>query len=119
MTHLSVNLPPQVEQGAVRNLDYSTEIVTTDGGTEVRNARWSTPLRSFDISFPTAKRTDATYIAVKTIFDDSLGGLHTFNFKDWTTDDTVKVRFDSALSITGIDIRHDHIESVRLVEVRE
>lgn len=119
MAHINTTLPRQVELGALRRLRYSTEIVTTDGGHEVRNARWSAPLKTFDISYPPAKRNDPIYLAVIDLYHESLGGLHTFSFTDWTDETTVKVRFDSDLAIAGIDPRIDHIESLTLVEVRE
>jgi len=118
MAHLEQTLPPRVELGAIRDYDYSTEIVTTDGGHEVRNARWENPLRSYEISFPTSKRDGSDYLAVKALYDLAKGRLHTFSFKDWTDGTIVTVRFDSKLSIAGVDINHDHIESLKLVEVR-
>ena len=121
MSHFTDRLPRNVEQGAVRSLKYSNDVVTTDGGFEVRNARWSTPLRTYEISFPTSTRTDATYLAVIALYQKTLGGTHSFDFQDWT-DETgrtlVPVRFDTPLQITGIDIHHDHIEHITLVEVR-
>lgn len=122
MTHLAETLPRQVEQGAIRTLEYSTEVVETDGGYEVRNARWAEPLRHFEVSFPTSVRDDAIYQAVVALYEKALGGLHTFNFIDWTDDSggtVVKVRFDSPLKITGLDRRLDHIETLTLVEVKE
>ena len=121
MSHLADRLPSQVEQGAVRLLDYKTEVVETDGGYEVRNARWINPLRTFEISFPTSTRDDATYQAVISLYEKAKGGLHSFNFKDWTDESGatfIAVRFDTALSITGIDHRLDKIEHMTLKEVR-
>lgn len=121
MTHYSDRLPQQVEVGAIRHLTYSNEVVKTDGGSEVRNARWSTPLRSYEISFPTATRDNAVYLAVLRLYDLTLGGTHTFDFAEWVDNSlstVVQVRFDSPLSIQGVDIHHDHIETLTLVEVR-
>jgi hypothetical protein len=121
MAHLSDTLPPQVEQGAMRSLDYGSEIVTTDGGYEVRNNRWDGPKRIFEVSFPTAKRSDdPVYIAVKALYEKAEGGRHSFNFRDWTDPGAgtiVAVRFDSALKITGLDRNLDHIETLVLREV--
>jgi hypothetical protein len=119
MAHINTTLPREIELGAVRRRKYQTEIVTTDGGHEVRNARWSAPLRTYEISFPPSRRDDPNYIAVCALFDECLGGLHTFSMTDWTDGSTVKVRFDSDLSLTGIDPRYDHIDSLTVVEVRE
>jgi uncharacterized protein (TIGR02217 family) len=122
MAHLAATLPKQLEVGAVRKLNYSTEVVTTDGGREVRNARWATPLRTYEVSFPTALRqTDPVYQAVVSLYAAALGGLHSFSFVDWTdgTGSTiVPVRFDGPLTITGIDHRLDHIDQITLTEVR-
>ena len=119
MGHLTTNLPTKVEQGAVRRVDWGTEIVTTDGGFEVRNARWDAPLRSWEVSFPTARRTDVTYLAVIALYEAAQGSLHSFNFTSWADDgEVVPVRFDSPLSLTGIDINLDHIETLTLKEVR-
>lgn len=115
---LTTTLPPQVEIGAVRRLKYSTDIVTTDGGAEVRNGRWATPLREFDISFPISERDGEIYQAVIDLYDEAMGALYSFNFKDWTTGETVIVRFDSPLPITGATPLHDHIETMTILEVR-
>lgn len=121
MTDFTDRLPSTVEQGALRRLSYATDVVTTDGGHEVRNARWATPLKTFEISFPTSRRDDDVYQAVVFLFEKTLGGLHTFLFKDWTDESgssLIRVRFDSPLEITGIDRRLDHIEKLTLMEVR-
>ena len=105
----------------MRHLEYSTQVVETDGGGEVRNARWAAPLRTYEISFPTAQRNDPIYRAVLALYAAAQGGLHSFNFAEWvdeTASTIVPVRFDSALSITGIDRRLDHIETLTLKEVR-
>lgn len=116
--HLSSTLPPQVEIGATRRLDWGTEVVTTDGGYEVRNNRWATPLRVYEISYPPSTRDGTIYQAVLDLYQEAAGGLHSFDFTDWTDDSTVAVRFDSALEISGIAGHIDHIVSMTLREVR-
>lgn len=122
MAHIDTTLPEEVELGAIRRLKWETEVVTTDGGYEVRNSRWSSPLKTFEVSFPPATRDNGIYQAVIALYEAAEGGLHTFNFTDWT-DETggtvVRVRFDSPLEITGIATHLDHIETVTLVEVRQ
>ena len=121
MTHFTHRLPRQIEVGAIRRLQYSTTVVKTDGGGEVRRARWSAPLRSYDISFPAAKRDDAVYQAVLYLYELTLGGLHSFDMAEWVDEaeaTIVPVRFDSPLTILGINRRLDHIETLTLVEVR-
>jgi len=121
MAHLAAYLPTQVEVGAIRDVDWATDIVKTDGGFEVRNARWSAPLRRFELSFPTAKRAeDPTYLAVIALYEEAQGSLHSFNFRSWADGgEVLKVRFDSPLKITGVTKDLDHIETLNLVEVRE
>ena len=118
MTHLNKSLPSTVEIGATRRLEFGTEIVETDSGAEVRNNRWATPLRTYDVSFPISKRDDATYEAVIDLYAEAGGSLHSFNFKDWTDGSQVPVRFDGPLATTGITPDLEHIIEVALVEVR-
>lgn len=121
MTHHAVRLPEEVELGAVRRIEWPTEIVSTDSGHEVRNNRHSAPLRAFDVSFPPARRDDAIYQAVIALYEQMEGGLHSFNLVDWTDESgatIVPVRFDTPLAITGIATHLDHIETITLVEVK-
>lgn len=121
MAHLGMRLPREVELGAVRRLEYSTEVVKTDGGHEVRNSRWSEPLRSYDLSFPPSRRDDPVYLAVITLYEAAKGGLHSFDIAEWideTEATIIPVRFDSPLTINGIATHLDHIETLTLVEVR-
>lgn len=117
MTHLATRLPSNVEQGAVRTDDYDVEVVETDGGNEVRNLRHANSKRRYEISFPTSKRDSTTYQAVRDLWTQARGKLHSFTFHDWTDNTDVPVRFDSELRITGLDRNLDHIETISLVEV--
>lgn len=83
MAFLDEHLPREVEIGATRRDVEDIEIVTTDGGWEVRNARSSQSLREFDISFPTSKRDGSVYMAVVAMFKAARGNLHSFRFRDW------------------------------------
>lgn len=118
MADLACTLPEEVEIGAMRRLEYSTETTTTDGGFEVRNARWAEPLRVYELSYPHAVRTDPVYLAVLELYEEALGGLYSFNFKDWIDGSTVTVRFDSPLEIDSPAGHLDHIVSMTLKEVR-
>lgn len=118
MPDLATTLPEEVEIGAMRRLEYSTETVTTDGGFEVRNARWSEPLRVYEIAYPHATRDDAVYLAVVALYEEALGKLYSFTFHDWIDDVDVDVRFDSPLEIETPAGHLDHIVSMRLMEVR-
>jgi uncharacterized protein (TIGR02217 family) len=118
MTHLSSTLPSSVEIGAQRRLDWNTQVVATDSGTEVRNNRWAQPLRTYDVSFPVSRRDDANYLAVVALYAEAEGSLHSFDFTDWADGVEVPVRFDSPLSTVGIASHLEHIVEVTLVEVR-
>lgn len=121
MAHLTNTLPRQLELGAVVRTEWGTEVVTTDGGYEVRNNRWASPLRVIEASFPPSVRTNEIYTAVIALYDLAEGGLHSFNFVDWrdeTGSTIIPVRFDSALEVTGIATHLDHIETLTLREVR-
>lgn len=125
MTHLSSTLPDRIELGALRTEDWGTEVVTTDGGLDIRNNRWNAPLRSYDIALPPTKRDDADYVALRDLFAEAEGGLHSFDFLDWSDGVTVAVRFDTPLRITGMtpddgaDKGIDHIDTFTLVEVKD
>ncbi len=118
MTHLSSTLPEEVEIGAQRRLDWNTQIVKQDAGTEIRNNKWATPLRTYDVSFPVSKRDAANYLAVLALYEEAEGNLHSFDFTDWADEETVAVRFDGPLSTVGIASHLEHIVEVTLVEVR-
>lgn len=83
MAFLDQQLPRQVELGAVRRDVEDIDIVTTDGGWEVRNARASQSLREFDVSFPTSRRNAAVFLAVVALYKAARGLLHSFRFRDW------------------------------------
>lgn len=117
MSHLASTLPTKVEQGAVKIDGYEVEVVETDGGYEVRNLRHANNKRRYEVSFPTSNRVDPTYQAVLALYAQAKGKLHSFNFHDWSTGQTLAVRFDSDLRITGLDRNLDHIETLQLVEV--
>jgi hypothetical protein len=120
MAHLANFLPTNVEIGAVKRMVWLPEIVTTDGGNEVRNQRQSRAKVYFDVAYPHSTRDDANYLAVLQMFDDTLGGTDSFNFTDWTDESgetVVKVRFDGELQITSPAGHLDHIDTFTLVEV--
>jgi hypothetical protein len=118
--HLAAQLTRNIEIGAVRvhNQD-SLEIVTTDGGKEVRNLRATDEARRWEISLPTVSTSGSTtdYDSVRQMWADSERGLHTFNFYDWVEDELVKVRFDSSLQITAPAGHLRHIDTFTLKEV--
>lgn len=120
MSHLDMFLPESVEIGAVKRFEWLPEIVTTDGGNEVRNQRRSRAKHYFDCAVPHSTRSGSAYLAVIQLFEDSLGGTYSFNLRDWTDDSgatVVKVRFDGELQITSPTPDLDHIDTFTLVEV--
>jgi uncharacterized protein (TIGR02217 family) len=122
MAHLNRRLPEEIALGPVRRADWGVEVVQVDSGAEVRNARWSSPLREFEVSFPPTLRNGSVYLDVVDLFEASMGGLHTFDFVDWT-DETgstlIRVRFASALEIEGMATHLDRVTTFTLKEVRE
>lgn len=116
--HLDSTLPSSVEIGAQRRLDWGTQVVPTDSGTEVRNNRWSAPLRTYDVSFPVSKRDSTVYEEVIALYEEAEGNLHSFDFTDWSDGETVAVRFDGPLATVGVTPDLEHIVEVTLVEVR-
>jgi uncharacterized protein (TIGR02217 family) len=83
MTFINTRLPTQVEINAVRREREPVDIVKTDGGYEVRNARHATGLFEYELTYPTAGYSDTVSKAVKDMFKASRGGLYPFRFRDW------------------------------------
>ena len=120
MAHFAIQLTREIEIGAVRvEGQDSLEVITTDGGKEVRNQRAEDEARRWEISLPTIDtRGDVTdYDAVRTMWTDTAKGLHTFLFYDFIEDELVKVRFDSPLQITAPAGHLRHIDTFTLKEV--
>lgn len=104
MSHIDVHLTRNIEIGAMRiDQQDGLEVVTTDGGREVRNQRMSEIPRRWEIALPTCNIGDdsADYDAVRQMWADTERGLHTFNFHCFIDDETVKARFDSPIQFTA------------------
>lgn len=86
MSFINQRLPQQVEINAVRREREAIEIVRTDGLHEVRNARHSQSLFEYEISFPHGAYDATVSVAVKDMFKASRGGLHSFRFRDWDSE---------------------------------
>lgn len=119
MPDLATRLPGEIELGAVRRADRRTQVVEQDSGHEVRNNRWSSALRVYEISFPVSTRDGSVYQQVLELYEEAQGGLYSFNFTDWTDGTTLPVRFDSELQITSPAGHLDQIGALVLKEVRE
>lgn len=83
MSFIDERLPQEVEINAVRREREELDIVRTDGGFEVRNARHAQGVLEYDISFPHEEYDGAIVTAVYDLFRASRGGLHAFRFRDW------------------------------------
>jgi hypothetical protein len=59
-------LPSEIEAGAKAKPRYSTDVITTDGGWEVRNSRWAYPLFQFEIAAFEPGRTRTTSMTCST-----------------------------------------------------
>lgn len=117
--HLWLSLPSAIESGLVRASEQSLEVVTTDGGYEVRNSRWSGPLRNWHPSYPMADADDATHTAVEQMWIDTSYGADTFNFTDPKGGDTTRVRVDGSLQFTNQVGSLYHLDTFTLKEVRD
>jgi hypothetical protein len=118
--HLPLSLTENVEIGAIRiDAQDSLEVVTTDGGREVRNLRAEDEARRWEISLPTCDTADDTadYDSVRQMWRSTEKGLHSFDFHCFVDDEVVKVRFDSPLQITAPAGHLRHIDTFTLKEV--
>lgn len=117
--HLWLSLPTSIENGAVRMLQHDKEVVLTDGGFEVRNTRWSGPLRTWQVGYNNARLDDDNHAAVEAMWRNTAGGTDTFNFADERTGDTPRVRFDAELQFTNTVGPFHHLDVFTLREVRD
>jgi len=118
--HLWLSLPAAIESGLVRASEQSLEVVTTDGGYEVRNSRWSSPLRSWHPSYPIADADDDTHAAVEQMWEDTNFGADTFNFTDPKRGDATRARVDGSLQFTNQEGGSlYHLDTFTLKEVRD
>lgn len=83
MTFINERLPQSIETNAKRTEREPVEIVTTDGGFEVRNVRHAQALFEYDITFNPNGYTDTDQEAVYAMWRASRGGLYAFRFRDW------------------------------------
>ena len=118
--HFAAQLTQNIEIGAVRLTSQDgLEVVTTDGGQEVRNARTELEPRRYEIAGYTCVPENADYISIREMWTDTERGVHTFMFMDFVDDELVKVRFDSPLQITAPAGHLRKIDTFTLKEVLE
>lgn len=113
--------PQRISLGAVTESDWGVETIQTDGGRTKRNQRWTNPLRRFEVAMPLMYRDDADYVAMLDLWEDSLGGLHSFDYidhKDQTDSTVIAVRFATPLRTTAVTPDLEAVEPFTLEEVR-
>ena len=77
-------LDASIEAGAKARPRYSTDIVSTDGGWEIRNSRWAYPLFQFEFNLsPGYREDDAALDAFLDLFHAAGGSAGTFRFHYW------------------------------------
>lgn len=76
-------LTDDIEARAVAKPRYNTEVVTTDGGWEVRNSRWSYPLHTFEFNLSPNARDAADFTEFRDLFYAAGGSAEAFKFKHW------------------------------------
>lgn len=91
MSSIDERLDREIEAGAKRRPRYSTDIVTADGGWEIRNERWTYPLFSFEFNFmpgdpdPDEGELGEEQLAEVTNHFHVVGGAAgVFPFRDWS-----------------------------------
>jgi len=82
MSFDEVRLPLKVSYGASGGPQFSTEVVTIDGGYERRNQNWSQARRKFDARTGVRSLADATLLSI--FFQARAGRARGFRLKDWS-----------------------------------
>jgi hypothetical protein len=117
---LGTRFTENVEIGAIRiHGQDSLEVVTTDGGKEVRNLRAEDEPRRYQVSLPVVDiegDDTADYDSVRQMWADSGRGLEPFYFHDFVDQEDVLVRFESELQITAPAGHLRHIDTFTLKE---
>jgi uncharacterized protein (TIGR02217 family) len=77
-------LTDEIETTAKAFPRYSTEVVTTDGGWEVRNSRWAYPLHRFEFNITPGFQGSGDALDIFVDLFYAAGGMaETFKFKHW------------------------------------
>lgn len=122
MAHVNSSLTRAIEIGA-RRIDNQNglEVIRQDNLRTVRNSRVDVEPREWEVSLPPVdvNGDTADYDAVRQMWTDTYRGLHTFDFYDFVTGETVKVRFASPLQITAEAGHLRHIDTLTIVEELE
>lgn len=76
-------LTEDIEVNATAKPRFSTEIVTTDGGHEVRNSRWAYPRHVFEFNLAPNTRDSQDFLEFRDLYYAAGGAFETFRFKHW------------------------------------
>lgn len=79
--HETPRFPERISYGAVGGPAFSTEVVVSASGRETRNAKWTYPLHSWDVSQGVNGQAD--FEVLRAFFMSKLARLHGWRFKDW------------------------------------
>jgi uncharacterized protein (TIGR02217 family) len=84
MSSIDERLSDDIEAGAKRRARYSTDVVTADGGWEIRNERWAYPLMSYEFNFMPGDPVSDEQLEEVTNHFHVVGGMGgSFPFRDW------------------------------------
>lgn len=75
-----VRFPTAISLGATGGPERRTDVVMTASGREERNARWSNSRRKYNVGYGLRSLDDVQ--SVVSFFEERMGRLHAFRFKD-------------------------------------
>src|SRR5574343_127633 len=95
MAFHEINLDDGIAYGAQGGPGFRTQIQTLDSGAEERISRWTTPRRTYDISYGIKDHSDVA--AIIEFFIGRQGAAHGFRFKDFHDCSTATTHVDEVL----------------------
>lgn len=86
MAFHDIQLPHEIERGAIGGPQFQTNVAILTSGLEARNTIWQTPRRRWTISYgiQNLNADDEVISDVINFFHARQGRLHGFRFKDWS-----------------------------------
>jgi len=82
MAFHDVQLPTDIERGAIGGPSFQTTVLEVTSGREQRNVGWEFSRIEFDVAYGIQEEID--YAIVKEFFYARRGMAHTFRFRDWS-----------------------------------
>lgn len=79
---LNVEFPRDISYGSEGGPEYSTTVVTTQGGQEQRNINWTYPRHKYNVAYGVRHERDLEEILH--FFHLANGRAHSFRYFDWT-----------------------------------